>query len=433
MFSDPYTLVLIAIIAVIIGIIIWSLCFRYQMILIAAALVVFLLNNTLDFETIRFGFGSYNIYLSDILSVLLISVAVGRLVLFSKWKTKGMVLILGLGALLFVSWVRGTFIFGIENSTNSQRSYFYFFALLFYFSTLNLSQNLLTGLAKWIGLAGFGLILLAAIRWILILTGVTASTTWIAPNGWMIRVLSASATLFLLQFLIILFFQQSPNGIKKIIRIMSGVILFGMILVLQQRTVWIALAVAIIITILVKSKLRSIFVLILLFILVLGLLFFALNNFSIEDLSGTSLDFQNLNWRIFGWQALLAPERFTTPLDYFIGQPFGTGYSRYIQNSTFETSVSPHNFYLQTFLNIGGFGLLSLLLMYGILLVSLWRSKSKQLSQLLIILLSTQLVFYLTYAPSFEQGIIVGLAIIYVDQLKRKEMNERSDSSFNRP
>jgi O-antigen ligase len=415
MFSDPITVSLLALIALIVGILLWIFFLRTPLVLLIAMLAIFVANVILNQESLSVEIGQYSINIMDVLSAYLISIAVVRLILRGKWKKNEVVTVLFFGGLLFISWVRGTILFDLETSTNAMRTSLYFFATLFYTATLDFSSELLRKFVFWLGWAGFGLIVIVVFRWIMVGLDLVSVYDWIAPNGAMVRVISGAATFLLLQISIFIYYGANPRQ-NRILANLVILAIIGMIFVLQQRTVWVIFFISLLSIVVLKSKLRGTIVLGFLCVVVLIICFFAWNNYSIEDLTGTSLDLRNLNWRILGWQTLLTPERFQSILDYFIGQPFGTGYDRYILQSTSAITVSPHNFYIQTFLNIGGLGLITLFTIYGSLLKSLWKARSTQLGQLFILLLISQLVFYLSYAPSFEQGILLGLALLIAQQ-----------------
>jgi len=419
MLADPLTLILILIITLFLAIALWIFFLRAPLSLLVITLGIFALYVVLSKETISFEIGKYSINILDILSAFLLSNAIGRFIIYPKPRTKEIIFVLLLGVLLFVSWLRGIFIFNLETASNSFRTYLYFFAVLFYTCTLSFSQLIFQKIIFWLKISSLSIIITAFIRWFLVTIGQAYSPVWIAPNGNMVRVLTAPATFLLLQLAFFLFFSRKSKTIFYFYSIAIAVLLC-MIVVLQQRTVWAALLISSLLIILLRSKIKNLIVLSILFIIVLGVFILILNDFSLEALIGTPLDLHNLNWRILGWQQLLNPERFQSPLDYFLGQPFGTSYSRYILNSVNETTVSPHNFYVQTFLNIGGAGFILLIFLYWTIFKSLWSLRKESISQLFVTLLAAQLVFYLTYAPSFEQGLFLGLALIYSQQKRDK-------------
>jgi hypothetical protein len=121
-----------------------------------------------------------------------------------------------------------------------------------------------------------------------------------------------------------------------------------------------------------------------------------------------------LLWRVEGWRVLLSDERLTEPLDFLIGLPFGSGYLRTVFGS--QIGVSPHNFYISIFLRMGVLGLLAFILLYiGCLRPLLAAARKEHAAtapaQLLFVLLVTQLLFFVPYGPSYEQGMLLGAGL----------------------
>ena len=80
-----------------------------------------------------------------------------------------------------------------------------------------------------------------------------------------------------------------------------------------------------------------------------------------------------------------------------------------------ETTSHPHNFYIEMLLRTGVVGLLALIALTAGLLRALWRTPSRDAGLLgpdvLPALVAMQLVWFLTWVPGSEQGIVTGLAI----------------------
>jgi hypothetical protein len=121
-------------------------------------------------------------------------------------------------------------------------------------------------------------------------------------------------------------------------------------------------------------------------------------------------------------------------LEWVIGSPFGSGYAREIAVGTMHgiVEVNPHNFYVQVFLRLGIVGLALMVVIYARLL-----QRSRRLGdswgQATCFLLLTQLVFFSTYPPSFEQGLLLGLvanlALLHKDYVRTNEDHRMHDKS----
>ena len=120
----------------------------------------------------------------------------------------------------------------------------------------------------------------------------------------------------------------------------------------------------------------------------------------------------NLTWRLEGWSELVDAWSHN-PTDWAIGQPVGSSFARVVEGS--ETTSHPHNFYIEMLLRTGVVGLLALIALTAGLLRALWRMPSRDAGLLgldvLPALVAMQLVWFLTWVPGSEQGIVTGLAI----------------------
>lgn len=100
--------------------------------------------------------------------------------------------------------------------------------------------------------------------------------------------------------------------------------------------------------------------------------------------------------------------------DWVIGEPFGTGFAREVQGS--EVLADPHSFYVTTLLRAGVVGFVALIARSFGLLLALRQTPAQTGGGLLTpgvfpALLAMQAVWFLTWEPGMEQGIITGLAV----------------------
>jgi hypothetical protein len=119
----------------------------------------------------------------------------------------------------------------------------------------------------------------------------------------------------------------------------------------------------------------------------------------------------NLTWRVEGWEALVEAWSHSST-DWAVGQPVGSGFARQVEG--LETNVHPHNFYIEILVRTGVVGLVALVALTVGLLRALWRTPTRDVGLLgpgvLPALLAMQIVWFLTWPPGSEQGIVTGLA-----------------------
>jgi O-antigen ligase len=113
--------------------------------------------------------------------------------------------------------------------------------------------------------------------------------------------------------------------------------------------------------------------------------------------------------------------------NYLIGNPFGTGWERTVLTSDGVQQLrdeTPHNFYVQTLLRGGGIGILTFLTLYFMLLCKLfYRAKIdrevRPILLCLIVLLTTQLIYYIPYGFDYVQAIFLGAGIAWLRNFER--------------
>ena len=358
--------------------------------------------------------GRFNINPLDVFSVLMVETAVIRLLLLKSKPGRNYIFpILMLGGLLGVSLVRGIYLFGLESAINNFRDYLFFFSSIFITITLRYKEKSLLQFIYWWGIITWALFCLALWRWGMVALGLAQNPDWIAPGGMMTRVLSATQAFYLLQTLVLSWVFRQQKGVLPLQRLMPYAIIPAIIL-LQQRTVWVIFLFLLLCIFLLVRKMRPVFLFSLLAVALLGTIFILVlwENPLLDSLAGSAMNLENFKWRVAGWIELLSPDRFQNGLDYAIGQPFGTGYKRYLFGSKYAIFYTPHNFYVETFLNIGGFGLFILLLIYFRALKSLLINRQDRLKLAFVLILISQMLFFMTYGPSYEQGIMLGFAIL---------------------
>jgi hypothetical protein len=357
-------------------------------------------------------FGSFNISLQDALSTMLLIASFINLALIKSHVTRTEFLLLGMGGLLIISLVRGFTQFGVEPAVRYFRNYLYFYsttlAIIFlYRATINLKSFLL-----WWNITAWVLISLTVARLGLVAFGTYQNYYWVAAGGLMSRVITAAPTLVLLQASILIWII-SRNRVFSSSKLLFFLAL-PIIIILQHRTIWIIMFFVFLLIFLMERRLSgfALFAIMstaLLFTITL-LLFW--DNSLLGSVAGSAQNANTFNWRIEGWRQLLLPERFKSFIDYAIGQPFGTGYTRFLFGSRYATEFSPHNFYIQTFLNIGGVGLTILIAVYARTLGRLLANRQDRVKLAFALVLISQLLFFITYSPNIEQGLLLGFSIL---------------------
>ncbi|MGZ0653992.1 O-antigen ligase family protein [Coraliomargarita sp. W4R53] len=332
------------------------------------------------------------------------SVADIPLVLFLIWSV-----------LLSLNFLFGIREFGIQQATNEFRGYLYFISVGCYFASLSPFKIWPKIERVWL-FACVPLVVVACF-------GYTDGD--LSRMG---RPLGAYATFFLLQGLLIGVMLYRRKELPLIYFPLCAA-LFPLIVLLQHRTVWVVMVFSFVTMYWLIPAVRPIILkwglICSLFFGTLGVVLFGQEIFeavtdSYEEAieSGEEGSQSTLVWRIEGWVGLLLGEQTNTPYKALLGNPFGTGWERVNTTSGVETDtdVSPHNFYLQTLLRSGLIGLSALVGMYYCvirrLLATRWADLPKEaISKCILILLFSQLLYYVPYGGSYFFAAVIGVAI----------------------
>jgi len=138
----------------------------------------------------------------------------------------------------------------------------------------------------------------------------------------------------------------------------------------------------------------------------------------------------SLDWRVTGWEILLQRTFAEGPLSILFGGGFGTGYERVIGWS--EIGYSPHNVYVEIFINAGLVGLGLWLLFHAATVFVLWTRQVPEDTLLdrgaSIALMVSLLAYGLPYSPPTEQGFLIG--VIGVIAMRSMRTTMRADAAF---
>lgn len=412
--SDPIQLISALVIAGFAGLIVVGVFARFPEIAILAILISFFVGAILGNNIPIASYGSTSFYLLDILTGALLIAAGARLLYARQWPRWISVPTVALIGLLAVSLLRGVLSFGIERSVNLARLYLYFVSTLLFGASLRFTRQLVRRLLYWWGIVAWLLVGLLVVRLALVSIGAFSSPDWTAPSGAPVRVLNAAQAFVLLQTLLFAWYSSSERLHLPLGRILPYV-LVPAIVVLQHRTVWVVLIGILLLVIVRDRRMRrrwSAGLIAITILAIFGGIGFV-GTSAVNSLMRSAQDLRTFDWRLASWSAAMSPDRFQSPWDYLVGQPFGTGYERYLAGRDSPTSVSPHDFYVQTFLNLGIAGLAGLFVLYAGLLGLLGTGRGDGVATTLSLLLTSQLIFSITYALSYEQGLLLGLAIAF--------------------
>jgi hypothetical protein len=360
--------------------------------------------------------GGVQVYVTDVVSGLLLGAAVLRLLRRRNFDRYHRWLLL-LGVLLLVSLVRGVAAFGMQASVADFREYLFFGGVALYFASFPVSIRLYDRIGRiWLAMT-IPMMVLVCLRWLAVFAGVNLgvpASKYGADAA--IRVIDGPFTFFLAIAFVLTIpaWTWMRRERDRWIRWVS-VLLLLFCLVLNRRTVWLAIAVGVAVVMLRDRRLGRRAAM----LVTAGAVLTVAAYVSFGGLQEGSQPFVksgsgNLDWRVQGWSEVVGTWS-GSPLDWAIGQPVGSGFARKVEGIVTNTQYGPHDFYIEILIRTGFVGLVALVALTAGLLRALWRAPARDVGLLgpgmLPALLAMQIVWFLTWAPGSEQGIVTGLAI----------------------
>ncbi|MFC4471056.1 O-antigen ligase family protein [Streptomyces xiangluensis] len=382
-----------------------------------------------DGEVPVFDLGA-SIYPSDLLAACAMLVAGGRLLRRGVSPRAELLLVLALMCLIGWSIQRGIGASGLPAAANDARVYFWHvFSSTLYVTTAPLKAGWARTVVRlWLASAAVYAVL-SLVGWMDTGLRSVVDVATVGGTTYDPRPVPARAALVLAQSAVLLLCSVSMGsavppkdggpdrhrrrrGVRG--KPLLALLCLVLVVLLQHRTVWVIAAVMAVMWWALRparagQRLAAAAAAVLSLCMVA--LTFAAGTFgsvgsvlanSFEETQDTNSTF---SWRVLGWQELMDAPR--TMTQWLIGSPFGSGYDRWVGGVVI--SVSPHDYYLHVLLRLGLAGLLVLLALYVLVWWRLSRVGTGKLA--LRLLLVSQLVLFVSYAPFPEQGVLLGLCL----------------------
>ncbi len=369
------------------------------------------------------------VFAGDLASLVLAAVALGRCLwagsevrLHRAWLLFLLVMALSLG--------RGLLTYGTTAGVHV-RDYFYFAAVATYVMTFDWRRVGFRALFRpWVTRA-LALALLVLYRWTVYYLPIP---DLLPPQGvynvdGAIRVIGSGDAILLGQLLIVLvYFSAVAPSLPGWRFLMLP--LAGLVLLLQHRSVWLAVMVGAVTPLLMardsSRAVRQLSALVLVLSLVLLPLIASEKGSGLAaqlgQSAGRALRGQDTaSDRLQGWAAMIRKWQDSGPAAVAIGNPFGTDNSRMVIDDEGRVRVITyfaHNMYVQTLYNLGLAGLGAFVAALGAALAGLRRLAREEASAgpaaLLFTLLVMMAVYFIPYGVGLWQGLVMGTALAWV-------------------
>jgi hypothetical protein len=367
-------------------------------------------------------FGAFNIYPEDAIFAALFLAAALRLSVGRKLVAEHLPWLL-FGIATAASFVIGSQFYGLKPAGVEYRSIFYVVAGGLYCGSFRLrSDGLKQFVSLWLWTAG-ALLILASFRWMAELADLAICSQWAGVGGANpIRVLNANQALFLSQAFLVTLYLYRHTAAKFALACFSGALLLAVIL-LEHRSVWVATAAACGVLAWREKAWKKFMTAVLLAAFIALPVYFLLSNYagtvSASLRSSVEEPFDpahsTIAWRTELWQQYIFEFIALNGAQTWFGTGFGNPATYDVEGNS--VSNAPHNYFVYALNRAGVLGLVTLILAYGMLLYRVrGRSGSWDYLGLFLTITASQLVFFMAYAPSFEQGLVSGAILGLIPQ-----------------
>jgi hypothetical protein len=379
-----------------------------------------------------------NVYPQDLVFLLLGTCAIGRFFRNPKndlWSFTWMVIGAVWLALFVIGLVKYKTVAGVEF-----RPFYYFWAAAAYFASFSYKEEMLPDVWRMLKWGATALLVIACYRWAADAVGFSSVNWGVLVGASPFRVLNSAHAHFLASVLMVLLIRYGAGQTTRADGYLTIALALA-VLLLQHRTVWVLIFIAVAVAIYrdpaTRKRIALPFLLggiaVLLMITMgfmsgaLDTVFAALQRSVEEAFKG---DGSTLSWRLQSWEELLKNWAADDPHVNMFGYPFGHGWERYVADLKHSTNYSPHSFYVQLLLRGG---IVAFILMFGVYLTALLKLKIFEIrsdvfsSLSLFVILFGQLVYCVTYGPGYMQGVFLGMSFSLLGEaLRLSDKNSNS-------
>ena len=423
----------------------WLVAFRRSSFGIGALVSTFL------FQAIFPGFAGINLGIRvDVLDF--ISVLIGFVTLL-RWVAvpaarHGLLAWYVFVIVVLVSLVSGLITLGTAGGV-AARPYFYALVAGSYVLTFKGDVRLVRQLLAGLAYGAVALMALVVARWMITYLPIAAL---LPPEGRFssvdaskLRVIPSAEAMLMAQVVVVGIFYPAIVPALRWLKALTP-ILFITVVILQHRSVWLALTSAILTRFGLPQAGRKATAQIAVMALVLAsiagpLLLSGKFVGATADIgkaaSRAAALADTVNFRFDTWRFTINKWASSGPVAVLIGLPMGTSMDRVLRSDSgnyLKVSVSAHNFFVQTIFNTGLVGLSAVLAVYAYICINLFRGlrhpEYGELSGVTLLLTVGQLVYYVAYGVDFIQSLILGVAAALALTISASQQASRAASSF---
>lgn len=316
-----------------------------------------------------------------------------------------------------VSFAMGTELYGLKPAGVEYRAVFYVVSGCLYTASFPVRSEGLGRLVRlWLWSAAV-LVALAWFRWAAEFLHLGIRSQWAGVGGDNpMRVLNAGQTFFLSQAFVTTVYLYRHVTARATLVMYSGLLLVT-ILLLQHRSVWVTTAICCGILAWRERAMRKLVGLGVLALLLAAPAYMVVSRYagavgeSLRSSAEEPFDSQRstIAWRTGLWEQYVLEFVALSGAQTWFGTGFGNPAIYNVDGSAVNNTA--HNYFVYTLNRTGILGLLGLVLAYGVVLRQLrGQPGAWDYLGLFVTITAGQLVYFMVYSPSFEQGLLVGAA-----------------------
>lgn len=301
------------------------------------------------------------------------------------------------------------------------RPVFYLIAGGFYALSFDWSEeDFFKAMRLW-AIAAALLVVVAALRWLFPGEGFWTPDNYVVFGRFLYqreRVLPAASSLLLSQVAMVGIFGWARGRAGVTERVLT-VGCLAMVLFLFHRSVWVSTLIGVAaVTLYARrdiGRLGAIAALLAITLAVVSLVAAGLGHDLIASPVASAVqeavsENSTFDWRVQGWRFLLGRALSSGPVSILFGSGFGSGYERLINDQV--VVVSPHNAYLEIFLNAGIAGAAMWFFYHWRAFLNLLSSVRDAVSddvEAALALVISLMIYNIPYSPGYEQGVMLGM------------------------
>lgn len=379
---------------------------------VVAVSCAFLVLDSIGDDILKINLGSINLIPFDPLSIALFIVSFRTLlqekIHLTRWAGWSLA---ALFVLSVAGAMRGIYAgYPVQVIANTSRQMTVILAYLFYFTTYGVGHLDVVKTSRVLMLGAVGCALVATLRFAGVMPLPAASGT---IGSEIPRAIYAPYAMFVASVSILYWFRAEAGRTEWWERACALAFL-PLVVVLQHRSVWLAF-IAMIVVGLLFGKVRKKVALPALLVIIAGYSVYSIAFHdsplvrSLDESSERALEGKDtVNWRYDNWSATLAPEFMGDDVTYLIGRPVGKSFARKFYHR--YISAEPHNYYVALITQVGGLGLVAMLVLTGTLAFKLLRLGTTEQAWGIVIV--GQMVYWVSYSASPYHILFVAIGYV---------------------